>query len=142
MPRLARLVFHRGMCRRVLFLLLALAAGPALADERLSAQDFADFATGFTLYYESEEGEPYGSERFEDDGFVTWRDPGGRCTRGGWRPYNDNMCFLYGGEVQCWSFFEGDTGRYVRPADEEEPRLRVVRRDRTPLSCWGDEFEL
>jgi hypothetical protein len=117
-------------------------AAPALADDRLSAQDFADYATGYTLYYETEEGERFGSETFDEKGFVTWRAPNGRCTQGGWRPYNDDICFLYEGEVQCWAFFEGEAGRYVSPVDEGEPKLRVARRDRTPLSCFGEEFDL
>jgi hypothetical protein len=121
--------------------LLSLAA-PAMADERLSAKDFADFVTGYTLYYETEEGERFGSETFHDKGFVTWRDPNGNCIEGGWRPYNDDICFLYDGEVQCWAFFEGEAGRYVSPVDEGEPKLRVARRDRTPLSCFGEEFDL
>ncbi len=117
-------------------------AAPALADERLSAQQFSEDATGYTLYYEDEDGERYGSESFDEKGFVTWRSPNGQCIRGGWKPYNDDLCFLFDGEVQCWAYFEGDVGRYVRPVDASEPKLRVARRDRTPLSCFGEEFDL
>jgi len=131
------------MITRVLLLSASLTlAAPALADERLSAKDFADYVTGFTLYYETEEGDRFGSETFDDKGYVTWRDPNGNCTQGGWKPYHDDLCFLYDGEVQCWAFFKDATGRYVRPVDDQEPKLRVVRRDQTPLSCGGPELEL
>ena len=121
---------------------LALAAGPAAAEERLSGEAFSDFATGYTIYYETEEGDRYGSESFDEDGFVTWRAPNGQCIRGGWRAYDDDLCFLFEGEVQCWAYYQDPDGRYVRPVDEEEPKLRVVRRDRTPLSCFGEEYDL
>jgi len=128
--------------RALCLALFAAPAVPALADERLSAEDFAEYATGYTLYYEDENGDRFGSETFDDKGFVTWRAPNGQCIRGGWRAYNDDLCFLYEGEVHCWAFFEGATGRYVRPVGEDEPKLRVVRRDQTPLSCGGPEFDL
>lgn len=131
----------RRACLSLLFGLL-MTTGPAMADERLSAETFTEFATGYTLYYETEDGDRFGSETFDEQGFVTWRDPSGICTSGGWRAYDDDLCFLYDGEVQCWGFFEGPDGNYVRPVDEEEPKLRVTRRDRTPLSCGEQDVEL
>ncbi len=126
-----------------LLLLVFLAApGPATADERLSAETFTEYATGYTLYYETEDGERFGSESFDEDGFVTWRHNNGICMSGGWRAYDDDLCFLFDGEVQCWGFYEDRDGAYVRPIDSDEPKLRITRRDRTPLSCTGSDLEL
>lgn len=128
--------------RALIFCLVAALSAPAVADERLTAEQFSEYATGYTLYYETEDGEEFGSEAFDDQGYVTWRDPNGHCIQGGWRPYNDDLCFLYDGEVECWGFYQGEAGRYVQPVDDHEPKLRVVRRDRTPLSCFGEQFDL
>ncbi len=133
------------MIRNALILGASLALfAPAIAaaDERLSAEEFADFAAGHTIYYETEDGDEFGAERYLDGGRVTWRDPSGICTEGGWRAYEDDLCFLYDGEVQCWAFFDGPNGRYVQPIDDEEPKLRVTRRDKTPLACDSEQIDL
>ena len=128
---------------RTLIIAVLLIAVPALADEPISPEEFRDFAEGWTLHFERD-GEPFGSEAFEQGGKVRWRYSDGSCVRGAWRPRDQQLCFLYDSEgegpvVNCWQMMRDDAGMFARLMDGENAgmELRVARRDRTPLLC-GD----
>lgn len=123
-------------------LILTLSAGPAGSSEGVpvSPQEFGEYATGYTLYFEKD-GEPWGSESFGPDGAVKWRYPSGSCLEGVWRGYEDQVCFYYGPgtDVLCWSLTrEGDELVGVLDSGEEAGlRLVITGRDRRPLLCGG-----
>ena len=126
---------------RVFVLAALLTVAPALAAELVSPDEFRDYAEGWTLYFERD-GEPFGSEAFEQGGKVRWRYSDGSCVRGAWRPHDDRLCFLFDSEdegavVNCWEMRRDDRGLLARLVDGENAglELRVTRRDRTPLLC-------
>lgn len=123
---------------------ILLASLPTRADQPVSPAEFAEFATGWTLYYE-EDGEPMGSETFRPDGRVRWRDADGVCADGVWRAYGDQMCFYYGPgtPVQCWALSRTQPDGPIRltlTGDGEDAGLAldVAGRDRQPLTCKGE----
>ena len=126
---------------RTLVLAALLIAAPALAEEPISPEEFRDFAEGWTLHFERD-GEPFGSETFEQGGKVRWRYNDGSCVRGAWRPRDGELCFLYDSENEgpafnCWEMVRDDRGMFARLLDGENAgmELRVARRDRMPLLC-------
>lgn len=126
---------------RMLILAVVLIAAPTLAEEPLSPEEFRDYAEGWTLYFERE-GQPFGSETFEQGGKVRWRYSDGSCVRGAWRPHDGRLCFLYdsaaeGALLNCWQMVRDDEGILARLIDGENAglELRVTRRDRSPLLC-------
>ncbi|MEM6421100.1 MAG: hypothetical protein AAF698_00820 [Pseudomonadota bacterium] len=133
------------MRHALIFLTLTLAAGATGASEPMTPEEFGEYATGYTLYFERD-GEPWGSEHFDPDGSVTWRFPSGTCVEGVWRPYEDQVCFYYGqdDEVLCWSMSrEGDGLVGVLDSGEEAGlRLEITGRDRRPLICGEGGSEL
>lgn len=121
-----------------------IAAAPARADDPVSPEEFADYAQGWTLYYE-EDGEPAGAEQFRPDGRVRWRDADGECIDGVWRAHRDMACFYYGpgSEVLCWTLHRTrPRGNIVATLTGESEdaglELEIVRRDRAPLLCRGE----
>ncbi|MEL7348974.1 MAG: hypothetical protein AAFN17_14555 [Pseudomonadota bacterium] len=127
---------------------LLLLAAPALAATAaaqtagegapLSPEEFGDYATGYTLYFERN-GEPWGSESFAEDGSVVWRYPSGNCLEGVWRAYEDQVCFFYGPgtEVLCWSLTQRgeEIHGVLETGDEAGLELMITGRDRRPLLC-------
>ncbi|MEM9784272.1 MAG: hypothetical protein AAF899_17575 [Pseudomonadota bacterium] len=118
------------------------AASGATAEGRMTAEDFRDFAEGYTLHFERD-GQPWGRESFREGGGVTWQYPSGSCVDGVWRGYEDSICFYYGQgtDVLCWSMRrDGDAviGTLTR-GSEEGLELTVTRRDRVPLVCGEAE---
>lgn len=120
--------------------LFCLLAAPAWAEVMVPPADFRDYAEGFTVYFEHE-GAPFGAERFEPGGAVTWEAGDGTCADGVWRPHGAQVCFYYGtGPVQCWRVFRDDAGMFARLLTEGENQgmeLRITRRDTRPLACSG-----
>lgn len=136
-------MIHHAL-RAVALALLALSATAAQADDRVSPQEFSDFALGWTLYYE-EDGEPAGAEHFRPDGRVRWRDGEGACVDGVWRAYQDQVCFYYGPgtDVLCWSLHRLHPGgnilvRLLGDGEDAGLELEIVDRDRKPLICKGE----
>lgn len=124
---------------RTLVAALILAAAPALAQEIVSPDEFRDYAEGYTLYF-SQDGAPFGAERFEPGGKARWRFNDGSCMRGVWRPHGAQLCFLYemdDGGPQCWRMLRDEEGMFARLLDGEGAgmEIRITRRDRAPLLC-------
>lgn len=95
---------------------------------------FADYAQGWTLYFERD-GEPFGVESFDEDGDVVWKPEGGACERGVWGHDGDRVCFLYPGVASCWRMARDAEGFVAEAEDDPGLRLRIARRDRRPVLC-------
>lgn len=97
-----------------LFLLLFLAASPALADPvaPMTAEAFQAYVEGKTLTYGVSGADPYGAEHYGPERAVTWSFLDGRCERGSWYPEGQHICFRYEAEPdpQCWDFYVGAEG--------------------------------
>lgn len=79
----------------------------------MSAQAFASYVAGKTLYYEIGKT-PYGAERYLSSHQVIWAFLGQPCRRGHWFPAsNGRICFLYqgsGAAPDCWHFYREPGG--------------------------------
>ena len=123
----------------VLALIVAL-AGPAAAEEQLSADAIREAVVGWTLHVE-QGGVSYGAEEFHGDGgsLLQWRD--GQCVAGAWRIVKRKICFAYEGQsdIICWTMHRDDAGDLLfRLVDETQALdLSVSRRDREQLICRG-----
>lgn len=123
---------------------VALLAMSAQAEEPVSPSEFREYSEGYTLYFEMN-GQPFGSERFEENGKSRWRYQDGSCVRGAWRAHGAQICFLYESEAEenrdvlCWRLLRDDEGLFARLLTGENAglELRVTGRDRKPLLC-GD----
>ncbi len=128
--------------RFTLLVLLLLLAAPLRAGEEvpLLPAEFRAYAEGWTLHFEKD-GKPFGEEVYRRGGETLWRDPGGQCLRGQWRPYGARICFYYGrdSEVLCWRFLRDDKGYLVRLLNTEDRglTLRISGRDRHEPICAG-----
>lgn len=129
---------------------LALIAAPALAQdtelEIMGPEAFRDYAEGYTLYFE-QDGEPFGTESFEEGGATRWRYGDGSCIDGSWRPHGGQVCFYYGDTqgVLCWRMFrDGDDllARLLGDGENAGMELRITKRDREPLLCGAPGPEL
>lgn len=128
--------------RRILVMGLALCVfGMARAEEPVSPTEFREYSEGYTLYFERE-GQPFGSEHFEEGGKARWRYNDGSCVRGAWKPHGAQVCFLYDAEeaereVLCWRILRDEEGLFARllSGGNAGLELRVVGRDRRPLLC-------
>ena len=131
---------------RHLTLLLALAAGPALAQDApalaenaMTAEEFETYVEGRTLTF-GIEGQPYGIERYMPDRRVIWSFVGEDCKQGVWYEEAGHICFAYDGEEapHCWQFFEEEDGlRAEFTSDPGSTTLYEVRDDDQPLICPG-----
>jgi hypothetical protein len=126
---------------RILAVILAFVAAPALSQETMSAEAFDAYTKGKTFTYGSA-GAPYGREQYFPNRRVRWSFLDGRCQEGEWYEQGDLICFVYETEPgpQCWSFQRGKGGLIARfendPAMEE---LYEVERSDKPLSCMGPD---
>ena len=103
---------------------LAHMATSAMAQDAMSGQEFAAYATGHTLGYRIPPHGVYGTERYLPDQRVIWTTLSGRCIRGTLFESKDQICFRYDDDpaYKCWTFFEaGDdlTGYYMRDPSRE-----------------------
>lgn len=120
---------------------LVLTLLPARAEEMLTPEEFAEFALGWTLYFERD-GEPWGAEEFRGDGSVRWQFQSGDCTEGIWRPYQGAICFTYedAHEILCWQMSRSETddrliAKLVGQGEGDVLELEIVRKDKRPLIC-------
>ncbi len=129
--------YLRVMLRATLIAILA--ASPATAMDRpLSGPEFREATEGWTLYFETEQGEYFGAEQYFENGETLWLPREGRCVPGIWRAAEGKICFLYYGEVDCWrAFGQGGelTGAEAADPGDERLALKVVRREKIPLLC-------
>jgi hypothetical protein len=130
-----------GAMRLLPALCLALALGPAaaLAEEPVSPSEFREYAEGWTLHFEMD-GEPFGTEKFEEGGQTLWRFKDGSCAPGVWRPHGAQVCFFYGGdsEVLCWRVLRDEQGIFVRllgDTPDAGMELRITGRDHELPLC-------
>lgn len=127
--------------RFILLFILAVFAHAAPAQEApMTGAEFRAFAEGHTLHFEDETGEHFGSEQYFEGGQTLWLPRGGQCERGVWTAESGRICFLYAVGIACWRVYRlGENDLAAISADdlEGEPttRLRLTRRDRTPLIC-------
>ena len=119
-------------------LLTLLLAAPAAA-EPMDGAAFRAFSEGWTLHFEDEAGGYFGSEQYFEDGRALWLPQGGQCHRGLWTETDGRICFLYDVGISCWRLFaEGEDGMTAISDDDTgrpPTRLRLLRRDRSPVLC-------
>ncbi|MEO0361454.1 MAG: hypothetical protein AAF322_10100 [Pseudomonadota bacterium] len=131
--------------RSLLFATIALAAAFALrvdadpAGAPMNGDAFRDYAEGWTLFFETEDGDYFGAEQYFPNNQTLWMPRGGACTPGVWAEDQDRICFLYEVGISCWRLFhDGDDGmRAVNDDGGGAPptRIRVSRKEREPLLC-------
>ncbi|WP_405049019.1 hypothetical protein [Roseobacter fucihabitans] len=95
---------------------LCLLAGPVLAGEPMSAQEFDDYTRGKTLFY-GQGGASYGAERYMSNRRVQWSFLDGQCKEGEWYEEGGQICFIYEDnpdDPQCWTFSEKGSGLIAR----------------------------
>ena len=122
-------------------LLLATFATPTVAAELVPLDAFDAFASGKTLYY-SQNGMPFGIERYLPGHKSIWQYADGTCVAGDYYARGDMICFLYEGDTQeqCWRFFK-DGKTYSARAEGAQPQddLSVMGRDQRPIPCKGPD---
>ncbi|MGF1446740.1 MAG: hypothetical protein ACFBRM_11160 [Pikeienuella sp.] len=111
--------------------------------EVVSPSAFRAFSEGHTLYF-SADGGYFGAESYGADRQAVWQYGLGSCIRGTWRPHGAQICFTYEGGTGelCWRVFRDEAGMFARlvsvdGGESDGFELRVIRRDRRPLSCGG-----
>lgn len=124
------------------FVVSALVAAPALAEEPLDTAGFEARVTGQTLRF-SAYGQSYGAEQYLPGRQVLWAFEGSGCRKGRWyEAAPGEICFSYEHDPtpQCWNFFDrngrlGATFLGPPPATE----LLEASRSPQPLDCPGPE---
>ncbi|MEL7463827.1 MAG: hypothetical protein AAFN79_07150 [Pseudomonadota bacterium] len=122
--------------------LAALAASPAAtSDLPMSGPEFRAASEGWTLYFETLDGEYFGAEQYFENGESLWSPVGAQCIPGVWRAYDERICFVHYNDLACWRVY-GEDGE-VAYAQSAEPNdtgltLRVTRRDKSPVLCGED----
>ncbi|WP_210526975.1 hypothetical protein [Rubellimicrobium arenae] len=129
---------------RALLVLLAL-AGPALAQEPISGEEFEDLVEGRTLTYGEPGQEPYGIEHYFPNRRVTWAFTDSQdCIEGTW--YTEGpadapaICFVYNDDLgpQCWHVFrEGEGLRAEFLGDGGPSILYQLEEQKGGLVCGG-----
>lgn len=130
--------------RRVLPLLAlpALLAGPALAQDAMTAAEFEAYVEGHTLTFGSG-GPPYGAEEYRPGRRVRWTASDGVCIEGTWYPKGQEICFRYDEIVEgekCWRFTRGADGLSATfTSDPDDFTAYEIERSDEPLNCPGPE---
>lgn len=122
-------------------LAVALASSAQAQDTPLTAQQFEDYTTGKTLYFNSG-GVSYGVEEYRDGRRVRWSFLDGRCKEGEWYPEDGQICFVYedGTGPQCWTFFRGSNGLRARfMGDPAGSELYEAQQTDEPMACMGPD---
>lgn len=122
-------------------LLVAHLPAAALAQDRLTPQEFESYVTGKTLLY-GFEGETYGGEDYLPGRRVRWSFLDGQCKSGHWYPNEDAICFVYedAEDPQCWSFFFRDSTLVAQFENNPEyQELYETGESADPLFCLGPE---
>ena len=125
-----------------LFVLLALAATPALADDvPMTGAEFEAYASGKTLTF-AQNGQVYGIEQYLSGRRVRWAFIENDCMDGYWYESGDQICFLYDtdGPVQCWHFYREAQGlRADFVGNESGAELYEAQQSDEPLLCKGPQ---
>jgi hypothetical protein len=122
--------------------MLSLTAGPVLAQEVLTPQEFQTYAEGKTLYF-TQQGQPYGVEQYLPGQQSIWQYADGSCLHGIWYARKEKICFVYEGDnqEQCWRFLQKGN-EFAARADGREPEadLDVIWRDTAPIQCKAPDL--
>ncbi len=121
--------------------LTCLPLAPAAAERPMTADEFEAYVGGKTLYYSSR-GNAYGAEQYLPNRRVIWTFLDGECQTGVWYESGGLICFVYefGGEPQCWSFWERGGGLSARfENDPAATELYEVDQSADPLRCAGPD---
>jgi hypothetical protein len=126
---------------RLIIMFLCLAT-PALAQDRMTADEFAVYVEGKTLTFGSPVDDFYGVERYHDDRKVTWQADGGDCIEGEWFEVDGDICFLYENdpEPKCWAVYRTDTGIRAEFTTRPGTTLFEARENPEPLICPGPDL--
>ncbi|MEM7547729.1 MAG: hypothetical protein AAF367_19555 [Pseudomonadota bacterium] len=118
----------RNFCLAILTALLATAAFPAYAaDKMIDPEEWRELSTGKTLYYHKD-GELYGKEYYlNDEGDVVFQFPNGQCAEGKWAHADDKYCFAFGGQLHCfWHVMRDGKIIVIGEADGEEQTVEQI----------------
>jgi len=116
----------------------ALCAGPAIAQDQISPDQFLDLALGRTLSFSSTQGGALiGEEQFIRRDLSVWADSTGRCTYGQIETRGPFLCFLYEDvpdPENCWiPFLDKGTLLVLSQSTREMQRISDVSSD--PIIC-------
>ncbi len=122
-------------------LALILAAGPALAQPLLTAEEFDALTLGRTMTW-SEFGAVYGVEQYLPGRKVRWTVLGDDCKAGHWYPDGAAICFRYEDDIEpdCWEITASGPdllARFTMNPPGAEPVIVTETTD--PLACFGPE---
>ena len=119
-----------------ILIFLALAT-PAIAQDRMGAEDFDAHVTGRTITYQYPDGS-VGIERYMQDRRVMWSTATGTCQYGVWFESKGDICFRYDGdpEHKCWTIYDESGGmRGVYTTRAPYTVIRELRGRDDPLIC-------
>ena len=122
-------------------LALLLAALPAGAQTRMTAEEFEAFATGRTLDFANQSG-VFGTEEYLPGRRVRWAGTDGQCLEGSWHEWSGHICFVYEADPfkHCWTLWrDGDTVTARSIDDRPGDAPRRVTGASAPLSCRGPD---
>lgn len=125
--------------------ILLILAGPALAERLVTPDEFEALSTGKTLYF-TQNGQPYGAERYFENRESAWQYADGTCVYGRWFEAGEAICFVYENaslRPQCWYFAERDGQYYARTVDTPAgslSELLMSHEDTEPLECPGPDL--
>lgn len=125
--------------RAGLIALLALWGGSALAQERITADQFLDLALGRTLtFHDFRSGYPVGVEQFLTRELSVWKETGGQCVYGDISIEDGKLCFLYDHrpDKACWWPYRDGERLFVLFASRLTGEIQeVVEISDEPLGC-------
>lgn len=97
--------------------------------------EFRAMTDGKTVYFELEDGEPWGREYYipgTQDSIFVFAD--GECFEGHWTYDSSYYCYHYRDQPSCWlHFWEGDTIKVESRSGMRQVVGKIVERE--PLSC-------
>lgn len=124
---------------RAAALALALLAAQASAEELMTSAEFRSLTEGWTLHFNDEAGEYYGSEQYFSDGRTVWLRAGGQCEEGIWMEESERICFLYEIGMSCWRLYRNGENSFIAETADGDggdgSRVSSFRRDRAPIVC-------
>lgn len=132
---------HLRSCFAVAIALGLVFAGPAVAQERITAERFLDLALGKTFHFHHlGSGRHVGIEEFLRRDLSVYKPRGRDCIYGQITIERGQLCFLYEGEQphekSCWYTFIDDGVLMVRGTEVFGAEVQVVDKiTEDPLEC-------
>ncbi|WP_341366508.1 hypothetical protein [Yoonia sp. BS5-3] len=104
----------------------SLLGGPALAQDKMTAEEFDAYVTGRTVTYRTAQNPSFGVERYLQGRRVMWSTAEGICQYGVWFESKGDICFRYENdpEHKCWSIFNEPDG--IRAVYTTRPPFTVI----------------